>query len=476
MDKSKIENKLSLVVSNVKKLQPGLVARHVFDIQGGVVGSSDDSEWKLYDDLNEVKPKHFEIFYIDQGFCLRDLSGETYINGADMPLGINAEVRLQHKDEIRLGIYEIRVLLTEDDWATDDHGLEQLVANNGNVLLDDIGQREVENVNPIKQATLVLDPLKAFEEQVESTKEDISLIDSSNTSLSQGTSRSLSEFTPQADSEFELNSSMKLKKIFGFGKRKSKQPKTSLIVQSAAQNTVEITKNTENFTMDENNLEILEQELAQTSLQDKNLDANNLEVNSHLVMGPLLNGLEVQVGSNGGIEEIHKLGEELGESLKACIQGILNIHSQVENGRFGVINRNLQPIEDNPLRLGLNYTDTMKTLFDNKKSLVHLSPPAAIEESLNNIRNHNQAMQEATSEALQHILMAFSPEVLLKRFNSYKRTGDTDANAPESWAWNMYQNYFSELTSNRQRGFDKLFWEIFEQSYDRRIRQMQLER
>ncbi|TVO35871.1 type VI secretion system-associated FHA domain protein TagH [Vibrio algivorus] len=474
MDKGEIGNKLSLVVSNVKKLQPGLVARHAFNTEGGIVGSNDDADWKLYSDLNDdVKPKHFEIFYIDQWFCLKDLSGETYINGSDMPLGINAEVRLQHKDEIKAGIYDICVLLTEEDWVTDDRMLEQLVVKHGNVLLDDKEQRdvEIENTAPDKPVALEIDPLKAFEEQVESTKEEISLINSSNSSLPQSASQELSEFTPQADSEFELNSSMKLKKILGFGWRKSQLPKTSSLAQSRVQNTVEMKTNTESFNMDENNLEILEQELAQTSMQDK-----SAEVNSHLVMGPLLSGLELQVGNGAGIEDVHKLGEELGESLKACIQGILNIHSQVENGRFGVINRNLQPIEDNPLRLGLNYTETMRTLFDNKKSMVHLSPPAAIEESLNNIRNHNQAMQEATSEALQHILMAFSPEILLKRFNSYKRTSDTDNNDPESWAWNMYQNYFSELTSNRQRGFDKLFWEIFEQSYDRRIREMQLEK
>ncbi len=39
----------------------------------------------------------------------------------------------------------------------------------------------------------------------------------------------------------------------------------------------------------------------------------------------------------------------------------------------------------------------------------------------------------------------------------------------------MYRSYYRELTSNRQRGFEKLFWEIFEQSDDRKIREKQLE-
>lgn len=467
-------NKLFLTVSNVKILQPGLNPSHTFDADGGIVGSSNNSVWTLYDDENNIYENHFEIFNIDNAYCVRDLCGRTYINDSDMPLGSDNEARLQHKDALRVGDYYIRVKLTEDDELSDSHSLEEFINKSRNILLEDEVFMDVSpNSEQVKRDDKkTLDPIKELDREKNTSNEsDDHAGNDLEALINKNETKNEYVFTPQSDSEFELTSSMRLKKILGFGRRKKTDLNSENYIDGKSDPILDNPKNIESFNMDENNLEILEQELAQTSLQDK-----SVEVNSHLVMGPLLSGLEVQVGNSYGIEDVHKLGEELGESLKACIQGILNIHSQVENGRFGVINRNLQPIEDNPLRLGLNYTETMRTLFDNKKSMVHLSPPAAIEESLHNIRNHNQAMQEATSEALQHILMAFSPEILLKRFNSYKRTSDTDNNDPESWAWNMYQNYFSELTSNRQRGFDKLFWEIFEQSYDRRIREMQLEK
>lgn len=467
-------NKLFLTVSNVKLLQPGLNPSHTFDADGGIVGSDDNSVWTLYDDENNIYENHFEIFHIDNAYCVRDLCGHTYINDSDMPLGSDNEAKLQHKDALRVGDYYIRVKLTEDDELSDSHSLEEFISKSRNILLDDeVSMDTSPNTEKLKRDDeKFLDPIKELDrEKSISNESDDHVGNDLELLINKNETKKESDITPQADSEFELTSSMRLKKILGFGRKKKMDLNSENYISGNSDPILDNPKNIESFNMDENNLEILEQELAQTSMQDK-----SAEVNSHLVMGPLLSGLELQVGNSSGIEDVHKLGEELGESLKACIQGILNIHSQVENGRFGVINRNLQPIEDNPLRLGLNYTETMRTLFDNKKSMVHLSPPAAIEESLHNIRNHNQAMQEATSEALQHILMAFSPEILLKRFNSYKRTSDTDNNDPESWAWNMYQNYFSELTSNRQRGFDKLFWEIFEQSYDRRIREMQLEK
>lgn len=467
------ENKLFLIVSNVRILQPGLIVQHAFDINGGVVGSDDDSIWILHDDINSIQPKHFEIFHIDNSYCLKDLCGQTYINGSDMPLGIGNDVRLQHKDEIKIGAYLIRIQLSEDENLTDDGSLEEFISKSGNRLLDGhtpLLETKDDHLLVNRDGGFV-EPLKELDKDSRFGNEKIQTLDYSLEDLLNPVINEKKDcLTPQADSEFEISSSMKLKKILGFGRRKKVLPAVVNKIHEKIDNTLENNINVESFEMDDNNLEILEQELAKQSLPENNYDTGN-----HLIMGPLLNGLQVNMGDASSLEGIHKLGEEIGESLKACIQGILDIHTQVEDGRFGVINRNLQPIEDNPLRLGLNYEDTIKTLFDTKKSMVHLSPPAAIEESLKNIRNHNQAMQEATSEALQHILMAFSPEILLKRFNSYKRNNDTEITSLDSWAWNMYQSYFTELTSNRQRGFDKLFWEIFEQSYDRRIRKMQLE-
>lgn len=471
----KEDNKLSLIVSNVKTLQPGLLASHAFDVDGGIVGSSDNSNWVLYDDGHHIKSKHFEIFHIDNSYCLRDLCGTTYINDSDMPLGVGNEARLQHKDRIRIGTYYLLVKLTDDDELNDHSSLEQFINKSKNELLDDHYPDIVNPDDVLENKKLDgVDPIKELDGNGRLNDEDNDPLDNVlDEFINQGSKKEKTDFTPQADSEFELTSSMRLKKILGFGRRKKAVLNSDEDID--AKDNTDITLNTpqmiEGFNMDDNNLEILEQELAQQSRPEPSFEGSN-----HLIMGPLLNGLEVQLENSANIENIHKLGEEFGESLKACIQGILGIHSQVEHGRFGVINRNLQPIEDNPLRLGLNYNETMKTMFDSKKSMVHLSPPAAIEESLKNIRNHNQAMQEATSEALQHILMAFSPDVLLKRFNSYKRSSDAETTSSESWAWGMYQNYFSELTSNRQRGFDKLFWEIFEQSYDRKIREMQLEK
>ena len=54
---------------------------------------------------------------------------------------------------------------------------------------------------------------------------------------------------------------------------------------------------------------------------------------------------------------------------------------------------------------------------------MHLSPTAAVSESLTNMQLHYQANLEAISVALDTMLDAFSPERLLARFSQYQRAG-----------------------------------------------------
>ena len=134
--------------------------------------------------------------------------------------------------------------------------------------------------------------------------------------------------------------------------------------------------------------------------------------------------------------------------------------------------KHLRPIEDNPLRLNLDYSTTMDVLFGDQKSPVHLAAPAAVSESLHNLLIHNEANRLAITTALGAILDAFSPQLLLQRFENYRRSNEKQ-NGGGSWAWEMYKNYYEELTSKRQYGFEKLFWEVYSQAYDKALRDKQ---
>ncbi|MDE1349428.1 type VI secretion system-associated FHA domain protein TagH [Vibrio aestuarianus] len=485
---------LSLIVTNVQHLESGLAAQCIFNQQGGVIGTVNDAHWRLRDSAGHIHNRHCEIRIVDGAFCIQDLCGHTYVNGSHMPLGQGELAKLSHKDEVTLGPYQIRVVVGnvgEDDLLA--HGsLDQLFEQQSIDLLKDASPDELdtEESNPEQNSA---DPITALDELFNDIKQEESLLEEAEKIEPQHGSSLLTEndsgptplqFTPQADSEYEMTSSIRLKKILGLGKRPTQPELTAGVDRTSTIQAVHTKQHDfndsnnnvpEGLAMDDKVLDLLEEEVAKSYQPHTDVQRSTSENASHLLTGPMLNGLGVEVGDNHDMAKMHMLSEELGQSLQACVQGLLELHQQVREGRFGMMNRNLQPIEDNPLRLGLSYEETIRTLYDADKSLVHLSAPAAISESLKNVRDHNEAMQHATTEALNQILNAFSPQVLLRRFHHYKRNSDQQNQSSESWAWQMYCNYYQELTSNRQKGFEKLFWEIFEQSYDKKIREKQLE-
>lgn len=159
--------------------------------------------------------------------------------------------------------------------------------------------------------------------------------------------------------------------------------------------------------------------------------------------------------------------EEIGRTLQAAVKGLLDLQFQQNS----LSDKHLRPLEDNPLRLNLNYETALSVLFADQKSPVHLSAPAAVSESLRNLQSHNQANQTAIVEALRMMLDAFSPDQLMTRFAQYRRSHEQRQEMSDAWAWRMYCSYYEELASSRQLGFEKLFNEVYAQVYDRVLRQ-----
>jgi type VI secretion system protein ImpI len=507
---------LNIIVTNVQVLESGLISRTSWTPAGGTIGTAADSFWHLSDKNGAIFPNHCEIVVVDGAFCVRDNCGATYVNGSSMPLGRNNLARLENKDEIQVGPYSLRVHLgnTGDDDIASSNVLEQLFDDDRHSLLaDDDGEAEtLHRTDKVDHS--VTDPLMALDELSPQNKDDsYVLIDGDEDEVraedenqeqpllaaEEYYQQPLQE-TQQENGEYDMTASISLKKIFRFGALKlGRKPKAD-VRQAAPANTrsnhtnatdnqsvhnrsvshgsvdyQSVNNESEGYGMDENVLDLLEEEVAKSmsSTSEQSVETNHH--GKHLLTGPMLDGLGVDLTDSHDMEKMHFLSEELGLSLQACVKGLLELHKQVNHGRFDMMNRNLQPIEDNPLRLGLSYEETMRTMYDSQKSLVHLSAPAAITESLKSIQDHNEAVQYATTEALSQILAAFSPQVLLRRFNNYKRPNEQRSNSEEEWAWNMYSSYYQELTSNRQKGFEKLFWEFFEQAYDKKIREKQLE-
>lgn len=437
------EPRLALVVANPEALQQGTAPRYSFDPAGGTIGSQGAS-WLLHDRVGRVKPQHCEIRFEDGGYLVIDRSGYTRLNEQTRSLGLHASARLRDADTLHVGPYRLTVHLDEEQHALPDpsrvlaqHGVEELMR-----LPDDFldtlpteaseGQHSVTS-NPDCAAFQALsepprpqgqlDPLHALD-----------LVAQRSAGGAEGASLDLhhyglSPLAAQVDLAATAQEAVYGKPIHASGDTIMSEP-------------------------DSHNPAAREWLHAQ-------------QANGHDpagVVNPLVEGLGAPVGALDA-QTAYALLYEAGRSLSATISGLSALHG----GAPGQRQRTLQPIEDNPLRLGQSYPDTVRAMFAADRSVVHLSPAAAIEESLEQIMRQQRATHQAITAGLSALLQAFSPEQLQRRFTRYRPPQGGHGNS-DGWAWQMYGHYYDELISGRQQGFDKLFWEVFDQAYDQALR------
>lgn len=433
-DRKVVAKKIHFSILNPQVLETGLESEHLFDERGGRIGSAKNNDWVLTDQEGDIYAVHCEISIEDYHFCLTPISGNTYINGADSPLDRSKAAILTVNDIITIGAYRIRVNIVDSEASLDSPRYQK--RDLGAFFPNDMEGEQLVPDNDTyhgEYTSRKVDPLLALSEaQNEHTKHRLTQMDQSDQSIWD------SQSSIHTDFQYNLGAAM----------------------NNSVSHSSKLSAG-------------LEASLNDIKSDGKYPGYGADAYSDHLATGPMLRGLGVTLSHSDHSGEMQYVAEEMGASLKETVLGLLKLHKQVDISRYGVMNKNFQPIEDNPLRLGLTYEETIHLMYDASVSPVHLSPPAAIHESLEMIHNHQEAMHEAISEALTQILHAFSPDALTRRFHYYRMARNIPETDRETWAWKMYKSYYLELISNRQTGFQKLFWEIFDQVYDKKMRTLQ---
>lgn len=425
--------RLFLMVDNPQALQQGSTPEHVFDAKGGTIGSQGAS-WTLSDRQGGVSAVHCEVRHEEGGFVIVDRCGHTLVNDQTRPLGANARARLSNGDRLHIGPYCIAVHLggevpplREFDARSMDFIASLPEAGAQDLDADDRqppGWSEFQALAEPTGPQGLLDPLKALDDAP----------DGSAVSLDSGHYG----YTPLAAQADVTNT--RSEAIYGAPMHAPGDPDMP----------------------DQDIQHPAAQEWIQRQLSGNAQPASLVE--------PLVDGIGAAVGTVNE-QEAYALLNESGRALGALIRGLcaLSAPQADDQQRISLAGRTLQPIEDNPLRLGQSYEDTVRALFSSQRSVVHLSPSAAVDESLEQIRRQQIATHKAISAGLAALLQAFSPDQLERRFQRY-RHGRSGQSQTTDWAWQMYGHYYDELTSGRQQGFDKLFWEVFEQAFDQALR------
>lgn len=417
---------LTLQVMNGNELESGRAAKCLFSAEGGDIGHATACRWPVQDRAGSIAGRACEVVLHDGTFCLRSLMPGLMINLA--PVSVDSGlVRLRQGDEIGLGALALKVFLHEGKLVSYSEQMaapETIVTNRdrlADALLTTDGQPTYPGMPHRHQLadTVVngfsTDPLQALQTESLTTAGDL-----------------LSGAAP-------LRTTATL----------SAPPSNSGL---------------ENQFMD------LPPMYADSHESHDEAGAQGEMTHRHLAVTPLMRGLGCSLSVRNS-QEADDFLEEAGRTLQAAIQGLLELQHQ----RNSLSDKHLRPLEDNPLRLNMDYTTALDVMFAEGKSPVHLAAPAAVRESLRNIRHHEEANRRAIIESLRVLLDAFSPQSLMRRFVQYRRSHELRQPLDDAGAWQMYSHYYDELASSRQQGFEMLFNEVYAQVYDRVLREKQRE-
>lgn len=440
---------VALVVTNPQQLHRGSTPHHIFDRSGGTIGCR-GANWILADRAGQIEPIHCEIRVEDGAFCIVDRCGSTRINNNDAPLGHWVVARLGDGDMLHVGPYRIAVHLHDQEGTPDaSRHLAQLsvgdILNERDARLAGLDALPPE---PMREASAGRDhaAFQALTEPLE-RREDLDPL------LALDAAERRAHATPAATAAFDPVH-------YGLGSAPTQANLSATRFEAVA--------GAPHYRYGEPVMP--QQRTDSTEARAWAAAQHGGASDLPQLLAPLLQGLGVSLAPLDG-DAAYRLLLEAGQTLRAAIEGLTALYqdSAKEAQRLSLLGRALQPIEDNPLRLGLGYEDTVRALFSTQRSVVHLAPVAAIGESLAETRRHNEAVVQAIGAGLLALLQAFSPALLLERFRRYRPDQATHADDGD-WAWQMYTHYYNELTSSRQQGFDRLFWEVFEQAYDRTLR------
>lgn len=104
---------------------PDNVAPERREVRGGEfsIGRGKDNQWVLADPDRHLSKKHCQFVYGVGEWELHDFSTNgTFLNQANDPIGKGASHKLRHGDRVKFGLYEIEVILDEEEAARERDG------------------------------------------------------------------------------------------------------------------------------------------------------------------------------------------------------------------------------------------------------------------------------------------------------------------------------------------------------------------
>lgn len=133
----------------------------------------------------------------------------------------------------------------------------------------------------------------------------------------------------------------------------------------------------------------------------------------------------------------------------------------------------IQSKENNPLKFSAGADDALKAMFTNDSD-AFLSPERAVEQSFEDISDHQIAVLFAMKSAFDEMLRQFKPSELESKFTSQSKGGVLSGFKTKNW--DRYCDYYAKLQSDPETSYSELFGDSFAEAYEAKLVELKTSR
>ncbi len=471
----------------------------VFDEQGGTIGRARNNDWVLPDPERFVSGRHAAITYRDGGYYLDDTSTNgVYINDSEQPVGSGNPVRLNDGDQLFIGDYEITVSIEAKDavrpvpsLGASVHSTTQDPALFNPPLAEPQEDIPVDPLDPLEGAQPAepnpesrewgdAEPVKPFPEssgaepnhvpapgaffqpprsEAEQTPEDGDLTDYVPT---QGEEPSeivgpLPEAqTPEPPPAALSPEERPLEEV-------PMEPPPQALGHPAAP-PGESARRPDGPTTFPDGPPSAAQATPPTAPAGQTLGGQELEALQAFLEGA---GLDAAIAGSETAPELMKM---LGGIFREVVQELMDVLRARTSlkSELRMPLTTIQPVENNPLKFSLGAEDAVYNLLF-KKGPGYMPPVDAFQEGFQDLKDHQMAMMVGMQAAFQALLRRFDPKRLEDSFTKGSKPGLLLAGIKKAKYWELYTEFYREVTKEAEDDFQRFFGETFGRAYEEQI-------
>jgi type VI secretion system FHA domain protein len=185
-----------------------------------------------------------------------------------------------------------------------------------------------------------------------------------------------------------------------------------------------------------------------------------------------LNAL-LQAAGIDGLEPSDEVAKTFGEILRVVVIGVMDVLRAREQakGELRIRGTTFKPANNNPLKFSADVEDAFHNLLV-KRNSAYLTPPEAFADALEDIHDHQQAVQSAMRLAFETMLAQFDPNRMQDEFDRHLKKGSILGVPAKLRYWDLYREKYGELVKDAEAGFRTLFGAEFARAYEEQIERL----